>query len=187
MLTSLLKGLLFVLVMAGYSICVWRTVNQYFGKEFKTYIQLDPDVRQDKALQSLLAHPAPDPTSQPVAIEMAPGTGEPNDYNEVAVAYAKDDFSITVKSIKLPSSSSETEATTNKHSPTDDELPSTAPSGGAVQPSRRRDADWHAKVADVVSHNMDGNQNEIIANREMTRKVISNGDHRIVAHDANEV
>lgn len=42
MLTSLLKGLLFVIVMAFYSMCVWRVVNNYFHKEFRTYIDHDP-------------------------------------------------------------------------------------------------------------------------------------------------
>lgn len=45
MITSLLKGILFVIVMAFYSLCVWRVVNDYFRNEFKSYIEQDPVLR----------------------------------------------------------------------------------------------------------------------------------------------
>lgn len=144
MLQSLLKGVLFVIVMAFYSVCVWRTVNEYFGKEFKTYIQLDPDVRQDKELRTLLdaqQHP-PDATlslpSTTLLRVITTNSAHTNNYNEPRIGpdthsnapqeEAKqitgdenvNDFSINVKSIKHPKSNTE-ETTTSHHATTMDD------------------------------------------------------------------
>lgn len=139
MLTTLLKGVLFVIVMAFYSGCVWRTVNEYFGKEFKTYIQLDPDVRQDKELRTLVLHdnqehpPDTSPTQPTTLLRVITSTTiEANNYNEPRIGAAtnpngrkedakqitgdknENDFSITVKSIKHSTSNAE-DTTTNHH------------------------------------------------------------------------
>lgn len=135
MLTSFLKVVLFLLVMTFYSVGVWRTVNEYFGKEFKTYIQLDSHVRHDKELRALLMNApripsAPDavPPTKPPITHFPPvdttltasiwSTDEANNYNEQQKTTQKeakqitgdknddaaDDFLITVKSIKHPTS-----------------------------------------------------------------------------------
>lgn len=67
MLTSLLKGLLFVIVMAFYSMCVWRVVNNYFHKEFRTYIDHDPLLAKlhESAAKSAAATAAATANTQP--------------------------------------------------------------------------------------------------------------------------